>query len=38
VRGGEVLVAAAVAPETVVRLPAGRSDVLGVEGLALGVA
>jgi (1->4)-alpha-D-glucan 1-alpha-D-glucosylmutase len=38
VRGGEVLVAAAVAPETVVRLPAGRGDVLGVEGLALGVA
>jgi (1->4)-alpha-D-glucan 1-alpha-D-glucosylmutase len=38
VRGGEVLVAAAVAPEAVVRLPAGRGDVLGVEGLALGVA
>jgi len=38
VRGGEVLVAAAVAPEAVVRLPAGRRDVLGVEGLALGVA
>jgi (1->4)-alpha-D-glucan 1-alpha-D-glucosylmutase len=38
VRGGEVLVAAAVAPEAVVRLPAGRGDVLGVEGVALGVA
>ncbi len=37
-RGGEVLVAAAVAPEAIVRLPAGRRDVLGVEGLALGVA
>jgi (1->4)-alpha-D-glucan 1-alpha-D-glucosylmutase len=37
-RGGEVVVAAAVAPGAVVRLPAGRRDVLGVEGLALGVA
>jgi (1->4)-alpha-D-glucan 1-alpha-D-glucosylmutase len=37
-RGGEVLVAAAVTPHAVVRLPAERRDVLGVEGLALGVA
>ena len=38
VRGGEVLVAAAVVPGAVVRLPQGWRDVLGVEGLALGVA
>jgi (1->4)-alpha-D-glucan 1-alpha-D-glucosylmutase len=37
VRGGEVLVAAAVSPEASVRLPEGWRDVLGVEGLALGV-
>jgi (1->4)-alpha-D-glucan 1-alpha-D-glucosylmutase len=37
VRGGEVLVAAAVRPEATVRLPEGWRDVLGVEGLALAV-
>jgi (1->4)-alpha-D-glucan 1-alpha-D-glucosylmutase len=37
VRGGAVLVAAAVDPDASVRLPAGWRDVLGVEGLALGV-
>ena len=37
VRGGEVLAAAAVRPGAVVRLPAGWRDVLGLEGLALGV-
>jgi (1->4)-alpha-D-glucan 1-alpha-D-glucosylmutase len=35
VRGGEVLVAAAVQPEATVRAPEGWRDVLGVEGLAL---
>ena len=35
VRGGEVLVAAAVRPNAAVRVPAGWHDVLGVEGLAL---
>ena len=35
VRGGEVLVAAAVRPDATVRLPTGWRDVLGVEGLAL---
>ena len=34
-RGGAVLVAAAVRPDAVVRLPAGWRDVLGLEGLAL---
>jgi (1->4)-alpha-D-glucan 1-alpha-D-glucosylmutase len=38
VRGGEVLVAVAVMPDAVVRMPNGWHDVLGVEGLALGVA
>jgi (1->4)-alpha-D-glucan 1-alpha-D-glucosylmutase len=37
VRGGEVLVAAAVRPEATVRVPDGWHDVLGVEGLALAV-
>jgi (1->4)-alpha-D-glucan 1-alpha-D-glucosylmutase len=37
VRGGEVLAAAAVRPDATVQLPAGWRDVLGVEGLALGV-
>ena len=37
VRGGEVIVAAAVRPDATVHLPAGWRDVLGVEGLALGV-
>jgi (1->4)-alpha-D-glucan 1-alpha-D-glucosylmutase len=37
VRGGEVLVAAAVRPDATVRVPEGWHDVLGVEGLALGV-
>ena len=37
VRGGEVLAAAAVRPGAAVRLPAGWRDVLGLEGLALGV-
>jgi (1->4)-alpha-D-glucan 1-alpha-D-glucosylmutase len=37
VRGGEVLVAAAVQPGATVRVPEGWHDVLGVEGLALGV-
>jgi (1->4)-alpha-D-glucan 1-alpha-D-glucosylmutase len=37
VRGGEVLVAAAVRPDASVRMPEGWHDVLGVEGLALGV-
>ena len=37
VRGGEVLVAAAVTPAARVDLPAGWSDVLGLEGLALAV-
>jgi (1->4)-alpha-D-glucan 1-alpha-D-glucosylmutase len=37
VRGGEVLVAAAVRPDAPVRVPEGWHDVLGVEGLALGV-
>jgi (1->4)-alpha-D-glucan 1-alpha-D-glucosylmutase len=37
VRGGEVLVAAAVRPDAPVRVPAGWRDVLDVEGLALGV-
>jgi (1->4)-alpha-D-glucan 1-alpha-D-glucosylmutase len=35
VRGGEVLVAAAVRPDATVRVPDGWHDVLGVEGLAL---
>jgi (1->4)-alpha-D-glucan 1-alpha-D-glucosylmutase len=35
VRGGEVLVAAAVRPDATVRAPEGWHDVLGVEGLAL---
>jgi (1->4)-alpha-D-glucan 1-alpha-D-glucosylmutase len=35
VRGGEVLVAAAVSPDADVRVPDGWHDVLGVEGLAL---
>jgi maltooligosyltrehalose synthase len=35
VRGGEVLVAAAVRPDTEVSVPAGWRDVLGVPGLAL---
>jgi (1->4)-alpha-D-glucan 1-alpha-D-glucosylmutase len=35
VRGGEVLVAAAVRPGATVRVPEGWHDVLGVEGLAL---
>ncbi len=35
VRGGEVLVAAAIAPGAIVRVPGGWQDVLGVEGLAL---
>jgi (1->4)-alpha-D-glucan 1-alpha-D-glucosylmutase len=35
VRGGEVLVAAAVRPGASVRVPEGWHDVLGVEGLAL---
>ena len=35
VRGGEVLVAAAVRPDATVHLPTGWRDVLGVEGLAL---
>ena len=35
VRGGEVLVAAAVRPGATVRVPEGWDDVLGVEGLAL---
>jgi (1->4)-alpha-D-glucan 1-alpha-D-glucosylmutase len=35
VRGGEVLVAAAVRPGATVRAPEGWHDVLGVEGLAL---
>jgi (1->4)-alpha-D-glucan 1-alpha-D-glucosylmutase len=35
VRGGEVLVAAAVRPDAKVRVPDGWHDVLGVEGLAL---
>jgi (1->4)-alpha-D-glucan 1-alpha-D-glucosylmutase len=35
VRGGEVLVAAAVRPDATVRVPDGWRDVLGVEGLAL---
>ena len=35
VRGGEVLVAAAVRPDATVRVPEGWHDVLGVEGLAL---
>jgi (1->4)-alpha-D-glucan 1-alpha-D-glucosylmutase len=34
-RGGEVLVAAAVHPDATVRVPAGWHDVLGVAGLAL---
>ena len=38
VRGGEVLVAAAVRPDAALRVPDGWHDVLGVEGLALGVA
>ncbi len=37
VRGGEVLVAAAVQPDADVVLPGGWRDVLGVEGLALAV-
>jgi (1->4)-alpha-D-glucan 1-alpha-D-glucosylmutase len=37
VRGGDVLVAAAVRPDATVRLPEGWHDVLGIEGLALGV-
>jgi (1->4)-alpha-D-glucan 1-alpha-D-glucosylmutase len=36
-RGGEVLVAAAVRPGATVCVPEGWRDVLGVEGLALGV-
>ncbi len=36
-RGGEVLVAAAVRPDAAVRLPQGWRDVLGCEGLALAV-
>jgi (1->4)-alpha-D-glucan 1-alpha-D-glucosylmutase len=35
VRGGEVLVAAAVRPGAAVRVPEGWRDVLGIEGLAL---
>jgi (1->4)-alpha-D-glucan 1-alpha-D-glucosylmutase len=35
VRGGEVLFAAAVRPDAIVRVPEGWHDVLGVEGLAL---
>jgi (1->4)-alpha-D-glucan 1-alpha-D-glucosylmutase len=35
VRGGEVLVAAALRPGATVRVPEGWHDVLGVEGLAL---
>jgi len=35
VRGGKVLVAAAVQPKAAIRLPEGWRDVLGVEGLAL---
>ena len=35
VRGGEVLVATAVAPDAKVHVPDGWDDVLGVEGLAL---
>ncbi len=35
IRGGEVLAAAAVRPDAVVRPPAGWRDVLGVDGLAL---
>jgi (1->4)-alpha-D-glucan 1-alpha-D-glucosylmutase len=35
VRGGEVLVAAAVRPDATVRVPDGWHDVLGVDGLAL---
>jgi (1->4)-alpha-D-glucan 1-alpha-D-glucosylmutase len=35
VRGGKVLVAAAVHPDATVRLPEGWHDLLGVEGLAL---
>src|SRR5207248_469319 len=37
VRGGAVLVAAALRPGATVRLPDGWRDVLGVDGLALGV-
>ena len=37
VRGGEVLVAAAVRPDTDVVLPDGWHDVLGVDGVALAV-
>jgi (1->4)-alpha-D-glucan 1-alpha-D-glucosylmutase len=37
VRGGELLVAAAVQPDADVVLPGGWRDVLGVEGLALAV-
>ena len=37
VRGGEVLVAAAVRKDADVRLPRGWRDVLGVAGLALAV-
>jgi (1->4)-alpha-D-glucan 1-alpha-D-glucosylmutase len=38
VRGGAVLVAAAVRPDAQVRVPAGWRDVLGLEGLALCLA
>ncbi len=38
VRGGRVLVAAAVQPNAIVRLPEGWRDVLGLEGLALCLA
>jgi (1->4)-alpha-D-glucan 1-alpha-D-glucosylmutase len=38
VRGGRVAVAAAVRPGATPRLPRGFTDVLGVEGLALGLA
>ena len=37
VRGGEVLVAAAVRPRAAIVLPAGWRDVLGIDGLALAV-
>ena len=37
VRGGEVLVAAAVRPGAAIVLPAGWRDVLGIDGLALAV-
>jgi len=36
-RGGEVLVAAAIRPRAAIVLPAGWRDVLGLDGLALAV-